>query len=206
MPTGYTYKLDEGTSARDWIIESLARAFGMCVMLRDEDSGLTQEEIIEKLKESSDYHVKNLKKAKDLLEKYKRYSSEDWRKLLEKHNEKIIRENKRRVDEASILRYKHECARKDIQKVLAVTKDTVTKNVLRFGIDQLERVRTEEEAWLEDLYTGGVEEFKEEKLETVKHDIDYHTKEKAEQERRNRERVICYKKLIEEVDNVLGDK
>jgi hypothetical protein len=66
MPTGYTAQLEEMKyNTEKWLIQSISRAFGMCVMLRDDRQDLSEEEIIKKIKDDSDsvYHTKELANA-----------------------------------------------------------------------------------------------------------------------------------------------
>ena len=71
MPTGYTDNLDKnGFDTKKWVAESLARAFGVCVVLRDEGD-MSEEAIIERLRENaeSSYYDKALKEANTKIEK-----------------------------------------------------------------------------------------------------------------------------------------
>ena len=76
MPTGYTSALDEkDLSTAQWLTEHLARAYGVCMVLRDGPYGLSADEIEKHLEDEIErgtkYHRERLTEAKDLIEQVK---------------------------------------------------------------------------------------------------------------------------------------
>ena len=206
MVTGYTMKLDEGgKSAKDWILEDLARAFGICVMLRDDNSYMSKEEILSKLKDdSSTYHKRGIIEAKTNLVKYATMSENDWQKILDEENLKIVASNMESMRKANELKKLHDKTILDLEKVIEKTSDAITMKVCGFGIQQLNLVEDECKPYISKEQTD-LDGFKAGKIEVANRDIEYHTKEEKEQSEREEGRVDSYLKLISEVESILGD-
>lgn len=88
MPTGYTYKIGEGISFEDFVL-NCARAFGACFMQRDEDS-----DIKPKLQKVDDHHLKELEKIKE----YENPSKETFLKYKKSEKEEIQKDIKEKKE------------------------------------------------------------------------------------------------------------
>ncbi len=72
MPTGYTYNIVDGISFNEFAMQC-ARAFGACVLMRDEPNDAE----IPKKFEIDTYHSENIDKANADIEKYANISLDD---------------------------------------------------------------------------------------------------------------------------------
>ncbi len=157
MPTGYTEQLDKNEmDTKTWIMEGISRAFGICVMLRDAKSDLTEKEIIKHLKKDADdsWHIKSLAEAKAKLEKYNAISDADLEAEIKKENNCIKRENKKNIAGAAKRKKLHDTTRENLNKILqSKTIGETTRNIVEFGISQLDLAKNECEPYLSDLIT-----------------------------------------------------
>lgn len=98
MPTGYTAKIANGISFREFALDC-ARQFGACVTIRDAPGG--GEAIPDKFEESS-YYSQHLDEAKARLRELQGMSSADIRAAVEKANAdaaESVRQSRQRIDE-----------------------------------------------------------------------------------------------------------
>lgn len=205
MPTGYTDVLDSNNkSTKDWILEDLARAFGICIMMRDDIGDFTKEEILEKIKDDSTYHETNLEKSKKQLEEYKNFSHDDWMNLMKKENEAIVKSNEKSIKKANKIKKIHDKTKADLILVMNGSDDDITKNICKYGLEQLERVEKYDcEPYISELHNYLID-FINDKIDSTKRSIKYHTDEMIKQEERNKERVEGYLNLISNVERILG--
>jgi len=82
MPTGYTYKIGEGISFKEFTLDC-ARAFGALISLRDEPSNTPTPNVIE----PSDYALNAVKIAKAKLKRFENMKLSVAEKLCEKEYE-----------------------------------------------------------------------------------------------------------------------
>lgn len=190
MPTGYTSDIYEGkkVSFKQFAM-NCARAFGACVTMREDDMNA---EIPEKF-EPSDYHKKALEKAQKDLVKAEKMTLDEAEKLAAKeHAEEIA------SCEASAERRNATNARYDsmIEKVRAWVPPTSEHHEFKkFMLNQLEISR---ENWTPDSpkkKSGAA--FKLDKIKRAKYDIEYHTKEYAEEVERAASRSTWVRNLRE---------
>ncbi len=207
MPTGYTYVLTEngGKKTRDWIMEHLARAFGMCIMLRDDPHGLSREEIKKRIKEKeiSDYHDKELKKVQEELAKYNEYTDEQWEEEYNTHAERIQKENEERIKESERVCEIYMKTKDELQRVINNTTHEITANVCRFGIEQIKTSKSDYKPYIEEIESNW-QEYKARTLKDIQWDIEYHTEEGREDKERGSDRISAYEEMAKEVDRILG--
>jgi hypothetical protein len=106
MPTGYTHKIKDGQSFNDFVL-GCARAFGACIMMRDDP----QDAPIPERFEPSDYHVKELAKAKEQLIILSQLTAEDaeqkaryeYQAELARYNERVLENNNQNAMYAAML-------------------------------------------------------------------------------------------------------
>ncbi len=206
MPTGYTAMLDDNPQmdTRKWVMEVLARAFGICVTLRDEGLNLTEEQIKKKITEDSSisYHKKELANAKKLVKEYTVRTEEKWKTLWEESEAKRIKHNEESTAKCKAMSERHLKVRKDLELILQFPhSDEVTRNIAKYGIDQLNLVKDETEPFI--IGPSSLEQFKEDAIANAKRDIIYHTKELEETQERVTGRLAAYERLKQDVDNAL---
>ena len=205
MPTGYTHSLDEqDMDTGKWIMEHLSRAFGMCVCLRDESMDLTEEQIIKRIieSESIDYHLERFERSKEeLLEKQSR-SDGQWKKDMKRENENIRQRNDEWAGEAQRIKEIHKRVKIDLQKILDSDAKEISKNVVKFGIEQLEVVKSDCKPYKDEIWED-VKSYKANVFKSLIWDIKYYSKELAKTKKRNRERLQFYLELQEDINRIL---
>ena len=204
MPTGYTAMIDDNPKmpTTQWIMEGLARAFGICVTLRDDPQGLTEEQIMKRLSQDTknevSYHKKELVKATKEAERLATRTETEWKRVWQNEERKKRTANKRSVKEADKSRERHEQIRSELLRVLVSDKaHEVTKNIIKFGIEQLNLVKSDCTPYIQEPTT--LEKFIRSQIDRNVRDIDYHTKELANAKERTTERVNLYKRLKEDI-------
>lgn len=206
MATGYTATLDDTEKkTSEWIKDDLVRNFGICVMLRDDEFGLTSDEILAKLESRSDnsYHIKAQKDSECEFLKLEALSFEGWEEMMEKANDKINVDNE--ISRQKALRKKelHARTERELFKVIDNTKDEITQNVCNFGLQQLDLVKDECEPYLSPLH-DNVLVYKTDNLERTVKSIEYHKSNMKKDNEREKGRIDAFLTLIKEVDKILG--
>lgn len=202
MPTGYTAIIDDDPkmTARQWIMEGLARAFGICVMMRDDPRDLTEEQILQRLTEdsSASWNEKELNKAVEESKRLATRTTKGWKVAWQKEENKKRNANKRSVEEANKMRKRHEQICGDLLKVLASDKaHEVTKNIAKFGVEQLDLVASDCLPFIQKPI--ALKDFMKDCIQKNARNIAYHTEELAKAKQRTEERVNLYKRLKEDV-------
>jgi hypothetical protein len=207
MPTGYTYSLDEtGKSTADWFAESLCRAFGMCIMLRDDSNNLSRNEIIEKIKSSGEnYHLKRLKESQDELAELCKRSNADWALKFEEEVDRINLRNSESLVEFEKKRKAHLRAKADLKKVIDETDAQTVKNIAQFGIEQLELCSSEIDEFRPQEIPASIDDYKKSCYDSVQEDIEYHSDQAPEYQEREDCRLELYMEATKEVDRILGE-
>src|ERR1700759_3469611 len=95
MPTGYTYTIEQGCSFEEYVW-GCARAFGACVMMRDDPA---DKPIPEKF-EASDWNAKRLEEAKAERARLDRLTEEEITAAMEAERQEIEETNSRYVRES----------------------------------------------------------------------------------------------------------
>lgn len=90
MPTGYTYNIKDGITFKEFTMQC-ARAFGAYVTMRDTPNS---EPAPEKF-EASDYHLKEIKRAKKELSKLENFTTEEAIALRDKEHNQEVKENEK---------------------------------------------------------------------------------------------------------------
>jgi len=141
MPTGYTSNLEtRNYDLKGWLKESVIRAMGVCVTLRD-DSDLTEKEIKTKLKKSGEsYYEKALKESK---QKLKIFTDSTDKQLEHNYAQLVIQATKQaKADEEDYNRKKalHVKSLNDANSLYekSTGKAELIRNTLKFAVEQLE--------------------------------------------------------------------
>ena len=204
MPTGNTAMLDNdpNLSTARWVTEGLARNFGACVVLRDDDWDLTEDEIEERLKEivnrDTNYHKGELIKARGALEELKG-RKKVWNELYLSAVDEIEKRNRRNIKKANVIKLRHQRVKEDLIKLRDNTKDELTGNLAKFGLKQLKLVESDTEPYIS--VVPSFEKFKIDKLHSLNWDVNYHTKRLKEIEKK--ERLSAYQRIRSEVGKIL---
>lgn len=183
MPTGYTAELmEKGQDFREFALKC-ARAFGACIMQRDDP--ISQ---LPKTQEPSDYATKAMKEAQGLLTKLKAMSSDE--RMAEG-----VRLRREAVESAraSMLRGQAEDERIDGMVVKVTAWEPPTEDHKEFKSFMLEQLRISRNG---DWYAGHLAELEKRTAEsyftdallTAARNIDYYAKEHAKELERTRER------------------
>lgn len=208
MPTGYTNSLDETPemTTQQWIMEHLARAFGVCVTLRDDSFDLSEEEILRRLSNDSsvEHHQEALKKANQESKAVSNRTTEAWKKLWKQSEAEKTESNNNSIAKAESIRLRHNAVKSDLQKIFVSSKvSETTKNIAKYGIDQLNTVHDYDcKPYVSE--PTSFEVFVQQQRANNLRDISYHTKELEKAKDRVKERVETYKRLREDVNLILS--
>jgi hypothetical protein len=175
MPTGYTSAIKDGIDFKTYAMDC-ARAFGACVMLRDEAGGGDK---IPPAFEPSDYHVKALAKARTGLAAVQAMSREDC---------ELSAANAWQEQEASRLRCIGECndLRKKYEKMLSEVKAWRPPTEKHVELHNFMRTQIEESIKFDcstDFLVMGQklsgDKWRSQEVSRLLRDIDYHERENA---------------------------
>lgn len=204
MPTGYTNQLDKKDfDVKKWISESLVRNFGVCVAFRDSGE-MTKEEMLDIFEKNAKnpYYKRELAKAIAEREKLTKLCDAEWKEKMENANKK----EKEYYDKANAERRKiregHEKTRLWLSGLLTCDISEVTKNIVKYGLEQLKTVEREYEADInEPTLCNNVSDFSGTNLKEAQRHIDYCKKELIKERERETERLQIYKRILEDVEN-----
>ena len=207
MPTGYVMALDDDpklTTAK-WVTEGLSRAFGVCVTLRDHNMDLTEEQIEahleENIKRDAKYYVDALREANDAWAKFRENPAEFLKTSYDIYVKRTEKYNKKSVNNAAETKLRRDKVAQDLIKLRKMTTDDVTKNLAKFGLEQLERSKSDAEPHILEIKSYGI--FAKDEVDKIKRDIDYYTKNLEETRQRARDRLQAYLTIKSEVQRVL---
>jgi len=209
MPTGYTAMIDEDptmTTAR-WVREGLARAFGVCIALRDESFDLTEGQIIERITKDAqhtvDYHNDALEKAKARLNEIQAFSKDDWTDEWKQAVSKIEVGNTESKGEADAIKARHDSVREDLRKLGAETTSESVKRLVEFGLNQLNLTINEEEGYHQEVPI--LEAYITHEGEHALWYFNYHIEELEKAKKRLEETIATYSEIQAETKRILGN-
>jgi hypothetical protein len=189
MPTGYTAAIADGITFREYAL-GCARAFGALITMRDDP----QDAPIPERFRPSDWHANELQKASERLTTLRLMSpAEADIAAQQEYEEAVTRENKY-AQERAALRSKYEAMLAKVIAWQAPTPDHVgykefmeqqIRDSIKWDCSDYERAP---ERW-----TG--KEWLARAIEKAKHDIEYHTRQHAEEIERVRGRNAWIKAL-----------
>src|SRR4051812_1949420 len=121
MPTGYTAKIYENKpiSFEDFALEC-ARAFGACIMQREENS-----DVKPKLNEESNYHSEALDKAKKELDEFLNTKRTKLALDFAEDQQKSIKDANDSIKKITEMRKRYEKMIVEVEKWIPPTKDHV---------------------------------------------------------------------------------
>ena len=176
MPTGYTYKIKDGISFQEYAL-ICARAFGALIDMRDEPLGA---EIPQNFV-PSDYHLKESKSIKKELETFNSLTDDEILQNIDTEYNEESKSLKKSIRENQDLKQKYEKLLAQATAYVPPTPDHV--NFKNFMVNQLKESmkfdcsRDYFENKLKRLSKPTIEEWKQNKLESITSNIEYHTKQ-----------------------------
>ena len=208
MPTGYTAVLDDDprVDAAKWVTKTLSRAFGVCVRLRDHNFDLTEKQIekfLEKaVEDDAKYYIELLTETEKTLLEINVNSEEFWKREYETSIKRIKDYNERSNKEASEKKARHNQIRQDLIKLRDNTSDETTKNIAKYGLEQLEVVKSETEPYVSEI--PSFEKFQQDKMHSLQRDLTYYNEKLQESREREKGRLLAYQIIKSEVKRILG--
>ena len=203
MPTGYTDMIDDGLSSAEWVTKGLVRSFGLTYHLRDNSMNMSEQDIIDsfdKVYSGSSYHENKLNEAMKNLGNI--HDEEFWVDSYRKYVKKTKKYNEDSIKEANRIKQIHDKTRMDLEKLVRETTDEVTKNIAKFGLDQLKLTESDTEPFISKIFS--FEDYKKDKIESWRSDVNYHTEELVKEQKRDGIQRKTYDIILSEVKRVLG--
>lgn len=192
MPTGYTHKIKDGQSFKDFVM-GCARAFGALVMMRDEPHDAPIPERFE----PSDYHKNKIIETERRITELENMSIDDALEAAENEHISELRRWQERESERTDLRNKYNAMMAEVVKWQPPTPEH--QGLKDFMIEQIETSRRFDCSGTYDDKPKPLmpSEWKAKEMEKARRDIDYHTKEHAEEVNRTEGRNNWIKALRE---------
>lgn len=196
MPTGYTDGVSSGkvTEFKDYALRC-ARAFGACIMLRDEPLSSDIPEFI-----PSEYHDKRLVEANRELQEFNLATPDQRKKMhADEHTKSVMHANE------AIARRKEELARYEAMLAKAKSFQPPSpdhQQYAEFLVSQLEesiRFDCDLSFYEKLMQPVPFEEWEKEKIKGLRRDVDYHTAEK----RKEADRTASRNKWVEQLKQAL---
>jgi len=207
MPTGYTAELDDNPelTTADWIKKHLVRNFGVCVELRD-DGTMTEEEIMKFLEKqvrdkTSNYYLIEYNKSVEELDKISNMGFDEKKKLYDKAVVRIQAYNEKNSEDAHKTKLRHQKVREELQKIKNNAHYDVLENIAQFGLDQLDLVKSDTEAYLQDI--PSYKEWVDSKIKHLEREVRYYSDNYAKDCERDRDRLEAYKLIVKRVNDCL---
>ena len=183
MPTGYTLDLYDGKDITfEEFVLRCARAFGALIDMRDEPMDAPIPERFE----PSDYHLKELIKAKKRLEEVKGWDEEKAEQEAERAYRDALKKREEFIEKNKLIHKRYEDMLSKVREWKPPTPDHV--DLKKFMIQQLED-SIEFDCFIPEMPQSlSGEEYKEQQIKKALDDIDYHEKEYAKEVSRVHER------------------
>ena len=213
MPTAYTAMIDDGdvSTAKDWMLQGLSRAFGVAFPVRDDEWNLSPEEMKRRI---AKHHHRDMKWSIDELDKvqrrlknYQTATIADIRAQFELENEEIRIRYERMNAEQARNKQRHDVVRHGLEIILNTPNmSEVTMNMAKFGIEQLDLVeRTSCEPFTPTFYKSPTD-FLNKKMEKVVWDFEYHMKELKRKYPRGPEALAIIDRVKQDISNAVPDE
>lgn len=180
MPTGYTAAIEDGTiTTGKEFIKCCVRAFGVAIKLRDEPLSV---EVPTEFK-PDDYHLKELKRAKEELKKAKSLTPEDACKRMIAKHESCIKSANKCINERQIILARYAKVRGEVEKW---NPPVSHQNIKKFALEQIDMCVKDCENmikyWKEfldeklDLSEESISDYIKTQIESAEWSVDYHKK------------------------------
>lgn len=185
---------------KKFLIEDMSRSFGMLVILRDEDWGLTEEQIIEKLENSIKYH--SYKPDENQV------SEVDYRKYLEKEYQSSKIYNEEELKKTIEILEKVKNIRKVLQEKSKLTTNEIVKNAISETLHQLNVIEEDKKLSIEFLkkrLNKSFEEFEKEYKKELEYNKKFQKEYNEKEYKISKERLEAYKEYVKEVKRLFND-
>lgn len=192
MPTGYTAAIADGIDFKTYAM-NCARAFGACVMLRDEPGG---GERIPEVFEPSDYHLKALEGLYRELDELRTISLVEADSRARKEWEQEVSREKQRLARSSELREKYEAMLQEVDRWIPPTKDHEgLKGFMKSQIQESMKFDCSREDIYREIRQLDGSAWLSQKLASVEVSIQYHKKNHQEEVERAKQRTAWVQAL-----------
>ncbi len=191
MPTGYTQKLMETGESFEAFCLRCARAFGACVMMRDDD----MEEPIREFK-PSDFHLKAGRAAKIKLAKLKRMTKRQQIAYGVREKAKAIKMYRKIMADEEAQNKRLSGMRVAVERWTAPTAEH--DGLKKFMLEQIDRCVHDHAYYqgrIDEVIAKDAESYYAEAVERTASDVTYSAKEYAEECERTRKRNEWVKQL-----------
>jgi hypothetical protein len=171
MPTGYTYAIEEGCSFEEFVW-GCARAFGACIMMRDDPADKPVPDEFQ----PSDYHSKAGTEAEKELERLGSLTKDEIEQAIKTEREEVIAENTRRALENDRKKARYKAMQERVKAWEPPSSDHV--EMKKFMLQQIE-ISLPEEPYQQPLPLCNPVKWLAEKKAKAQRDLAYHHKEYA---------------------------
>ena len=174
MPTGYTYRIEEGCTFEEYVWRC-ARGMGACIDMRDEsmDANIPDEFPVD------DHHMKKIWELEEELYDLDRMTDLEIQNTIDQETSQVIESNKLRLREHAdkILKYRE--MREKVATWNPPTPDHVDfKNFMLSQID--DSIKWESEPYQSNLPIQNPSVYRQNKRSSITDEIQYHEKEYRE--------------------------
>jgi hypothetical protein len=196
MPTGYTYKIKDGISFKDYAL-MCARAFGACISMRDESMDV---EIPNEFKEN-DFYYKKIGELHQKYEEFGQYTDLELQSIIDAEYEKKILENKKHIEENKKLKLKYDRMLWKIERWAPPTQKHM--DLKKFMKDQIELSYFDcDNSYYENvkIIKLNPNQYRYKEMEKIQNDVDYYMKEWIKETERVQDRNKWIKDLRESLE------
>jgi hypothetical protein len=209
MPTGYTHDLEtRNYDLKGWIKESLARGMGICVTMRDSGTMTEQQILAELEKGSGTYYLEKIESTRKELKRLQVATSEEvyyaQTGVLDAARAKYASDLNEYKTKKALHIDAIESTKKLLSKAVETNQSEVVINTIKFGLDQLIQALSWDYGTPPPepkIFSQTVDQWKEERIESLKKDLAYYTNEKTKDDARFKERIAAYKELVSFVNS-----
>ena len=198
MPTGFTDNLlNKKFDVKKWMIESIPRAFGILISMKEMEMNIGEKGILKVLEDeiNENYDSKEKEKVEKRLKEYESFDNKEWENRFENAKVKIEMKNniylkKWEKEKEDFIDAKFKVKKlHDANKIL---NNEIIKNIIQFALDQIEDTLSHDynSPYLTEL-PKNKEDYKLIAIKAVEHDIEYRRKEG------NKSRILSEKRLEE---------
>lgn len=198
MPIGYTALIKDGIDFKTYAM-GCARAFGACIMLRDEPADVPIPERFE----PSDYHLDKIEDAKAALTRAEAMTKEEAEAAAQEEYQKAVDYRDHSIWRDHQLRQKYEAMLAEVEAWEPPTPAHI--DLKKFMGDQIRESIGFDCGWHQPAPTlKSPMEFKAAAIEAAKRDLAYHTKEYAAEVERAEGRTAWVKALRDSLSVPVG--
>lgn len=201
MPTGYTYKVEDGTmtSARDFLL-NYAKRYGIGYFITKQGELPMPKEYSSELAEKAvtDYHTKELEKAKSELESFNKLSEQELKAKYDAYVAKKLEDNKRLTEENALKTQRY------LDMINKVSKWDAPSELAEMKASAIAHLEESKEfdckLHLDTIHT--YDGWLKGQREHYVWNVNYHSKEKASEDKRRVEMDTLLKAFYQSLDKV----